>query len=129
MLIMKLLFINKILQIWKLFFFTETTSHHTLQIFKSLIYIWAILLFFAFMQKIMTLLCIHLQFCKEKNIYLNLMRNFVQTWFCIDTKMMRAKLCVKKFISCKNAKLFVETLFLFHHERHLLYPYHSVILV
>ena len=34
---MKLLFMNKILKIWKLFL-TETNSHHTVQIFKSFIY-------------------------------------------------------------------------------------------
>ena len=111
------MFMNEILQIWKLFF-TKTNSH--------LLFIWAIChtanLIFVFMHKIMhklwLLLCFHPQ-VRENKKYLFRMNaqfraNLVSYW-CENDAKFRAK----NVISCKNAKLlrkriycFVETLLL-----------------
>ena len=78
-------------------FFTETNSHHILSKYLNLLYIWAIC-----QETNITFLYSCAKPCKDydfyyvfirnfvpKNIYFEWLRNFVQTWFRIDKKMMR----------------------------------------
>ena len=41
----------------------------------------------------------------QKNVYFEKMRNFVQTWFLIDTKMMRNLVQKKHFVLISETKL------------------------
>ena len=68
MIIIKLLFMNKMLQIWK-FFITETNSHHTIQILKSF--------YFIFVQYVTKFA----KSCKNHDFYYEFIRNFVQFFF------------------------------------------------
>ena len=109
MIMMKLLFMNKILQIWKMFF-TETNSHHILSKYLNLLYIWAICqktnitflyscakpckdndFYYVFIRNFVPK-NIYFEWLRNfvpKNIYFEWLRNFVQTWFRMDKKMMQ----------------------------------------